>query len=115
MKIFQSTQNSLKLLGIYRPMAFQLNHLLNRKNFGFLIFFVIFFIATVLNLVFEAKTFNEYSESFMGVAVGMGSVCLFTVCIWESVNIFQLIDDLENAIARSKYSEFHFKSQFIEV
>lgn len=64
-----------------------------------------FCIATVLHLVLEAKTFNEYSESFLGVAVGVGGCSLFISVIWRTVDNFQLIDDYGNTIAQREYSK----------
>lgn len=106
MKIFQSTQNALKMLGIYRAQTFHQSNRLNVKNLSVLMLFGLFFIATILYLIFDAKTFIEYSQSMYGFAVGLALLTLFITIIWKSPQIFQLIDNYENTIARRKYAIF---------
>lgn len=112
MKIFQSIQNSLKMLGIYRPMVFQQFHRLNRKNVGLLAYLGVFFLAAVLYIVFEAETFNEYSESFFSVAVGLVVLILLILAILKASEIFELIDNYENVIGHREYNGFACIAQY---
>lgn len=98
MRIFLSIQYSLKVLGIYRPRAFEQFHRINLRNASFFIFFLLFSIATILYMVYEVDTFRGYSEALLGVAVGLSIIGGSIVFITKTNNIFQLIDDFEKAI-----------------
>lgn len=103
MKIFTTFQKASEKLGIYRPQSFQLFQTLNIKNFGILICFVFFSLATILYLISEAKTFDEYSESLLGFVVGISIVGCFIVIIWKTADIYRLIDNFERVITQSEW------------
>lgn len=95
------------MMGIYRPRPFEQFHRVNWLNSSFLLFLVFFSVATILYVIFEADNFDEYSESFSGVANGIVTFCLFIGYISKTPDIFQLISDFEKTIAQSKYLGMH--------
>lgn len=105
MKIFLSIQEMFKVLGIYRPSAFGNFNPVNLRNAGFFILFLLFSICTILYMVFECQTFGEYSESLLGVAVGLSLIGGSIVFISKTKPMFELIDNFETAIAQREYLE----------
>lgn len=98
MKIFQLLQENYALVGIIPP---QLNHkqrTLNLKNTIALLMYSQIVAQCCEILLFKAKTFSEYAESFCLMAGMLTASSNFAITVWKSIEVFQLIQNYENFI-----------------
>lgn len=99
MKIFDSLWRDLGFLGINQPKMFHQNPF-NKRNLVSVVALVMFAVSAIGFLIFEAETFDQYSESFYVVAT---SICYTECClalVWKRRQIFQLTTDFETIIEK---------------
>lgn len=102
MKIFQSFKKLSKNVGISEPQLFQ-NHPFNAKNLLATFFLGIYFICALIYLLFVAKAFSEYTESFYTVATTLMCFIHFTSLVVITAQVFDLIKNFESLIEKRKY------------
>lgn len=66
-------------------------------------------ILQVIYVLYVAKTSREYMETYFMIAVGILMYITLVSTIMEMPNIFILIDDMEQVIHESKYSNVQLK------
>lgn len=104
MKILQTTRKIFKQLGISQQQAFENLTI----NFRFWVVFIGITTAstlTLLGLVIEANTFQEYSECFYGFITSFACIPLINVVIWKAFNMFKLIEKFEAIIAKRTHRQ----------
>lgn len=107
MKIFQQLEKPFGHLGIYIRQAYQENWL-NSRNFIVLSILIVLSISITTYLLFIAKKFQEYSESFyVFVCAVLYSVC-FIIYIWKTIKVFELIVNIETTIQKRKLTNHQF-------
>lgn len=98
--MYQTLIKHFALMGIQSDQITK-KYLLNSKNVFVLIMLVICSISANVFLWYEADNFKEYTESFYGTSCVTVSFANFTVNVWKMPNMFRLIENLENCIAKS--------------
>lgn len=101
MKLFNSIQGPLNILGIRRHQSFQ-EHPFNLNNATILVILVQFSITSTNFLVIEAKTLAEYVESSYISTTAVMASFIFIVYVYKMENIFELIGNYESVIERRK-------------
>lgn len=94
MHLFQSIQIPFANLGIYPEPK----KLINVKNTVAFLFFSQYTISIAVYFLYEAKTTQEFSESFYILATTTLLFFIFTIYIYKRQIFFQLIDDLRRII-----------------
>lgn len=121
MKIFQSLQINYALVGIIPPHQNRKHRIFNRKNTIALLMYFQIFAQCCAFLLVEAKTFNEYAESFCLTTAMLTAGSNFAIIVWKSKKAFQLIKNYENLIGKRNIVErkkskqnadkyFHFRT-----
>lgn len=102
-KIFQTAQNYMKIIGIYPPRPGQ-SHTFNTKNICYLVCLVNVFILVTLFFLFQAKSAVEFSISFYCSITSLTVFSLSTINIYKTANIFKVVEAIEKFIEKSKCS-----------
>lgn len=101
MKVFCTLQKFMSILGIQPHPAQQL--LFNSKSILAFIFIVRYGIFTIAGLLFDAKTFGEYAESFYAIMTGFIVVSNFSTMTLKMSKIFRLIEQFDDTIQKRKF------------
>lgn len=99
MKIFQALILIFRTEGIFWPQKYK-NHPFNIKNMSIIFTLGIYTILSALFLLLEAKTFSEYGDSFYSTVTTLFCLVIFSLVVWKSAKIFDLIDGLEAIILK---------------
>lgn len=100
LKIFQGIQKHYELVGIGR-----ISENYQRFNWKIIVEYILLFLfvfSLMMFLFLEAKTSNDFANTFNWILTVSLVICTFGVHISKSPQLFQLIDRLENAIYKSK-------------
>lgn len=97
----------MKVLQTYRR---NLTFVIARDNTGIKTFkfawvlsvFGVSVFSVILVLVLEARTFQDYSESFYPLSTILVDFFIVIIYVSRKAQIFKLIDELENAIEESE-------------
>lgn len=99
MKIFVDIQKHYNILGIYRASD---NHRrLNWKVLSILFFLISFDTISVAYIFLEAKTPNEYANTFNWTVSGIVPIFTFWALV-HSPKLYNFIDNLEEHVNSSK-------------
>lgn len=101
MKFFQSIQEYFAIMGINSSQSVDV-HPFNRSNLITLLIFCMLVITSNKFLLFEAKYFEEYIDSFYLTCTGTLAAINFVVIIWKMTKVFEFIKGLESVVHRSK-------------
>lgn len=101
MKILQLTQMNLAAVGVNRNLSLQSYPIDMKIIIGFLIL-GLFFTFTLMYTIFEAKTFNEYTQSSFMVAVATLVILEFAIVVLNVKKLLQAINNCENLIKTSE-------------
>lgn len=77
-------------------------HLFNSRNIAVSFGFGVASILCTKFHFFEAKTFDEYANSFYLMSTGSLTVCCFIVLMWKRVEPFDFIKSIEHLIDERK-------------
>lgn len=99
-KMFCFLQRHLNLLGVHAPEAFKEFNSLNLKNYALLICEFLFFIMSAIYLFHDAQTVNEVSNGIFSCSASLAIVCAIIVLLWQSPNMFKLIESFEIIIQK---------------
>lgn len=100
-KLFQATRRFLDMAGIYPPQPHQL-HRFSSRNLTILIGLIVAFIGVSGYFLFLAKNMVDYSISFYASVSILFFICVFTINIWKTSNIYELLDLGERLIEKSE-------------
>lgn len=98
MKLFEVIQTHFGYWAIYRSR--QKNSPFNWKNIAIIFLFVQFIIKSVAYFLFSASTFGEHTETFFSFTTGIVIAICYLSIVYKSVDIFDLIDNMEEAIQK---------------
>lgn len=99
-------------MGISEPQLFQ-NHPFNANNLLTIFFLGIYFICALIHLLFFAKTFNEYTESFYTVATTLMCFINLTSLVLKTAQVFDLIKKFEALIEKRNYPTVNMLKVFL--
>lgn len=102
MKILEPNQAYFGTVGITRHQSMQWQPF-NAKNLLESLKFCSSVVSSVGFLVYEANTFNEYTESVYCLSADIVVVIIFLMFIWSSEDFFAFIDGWEECALQSKY------------
>lgn len=97
-KLFQNVQNFYHTMGIKSNQYFSLN----AKKLFFLLFITLGGISVTAYFIFEAKTIEEYGNSFYSAISNLYTLVDFIVTVWRMPDILKLIEKCEKFIENSK-------------
>lgn len=97
MKVLVTIENCAKVLGIRRLEPDQTNPF-NRRNICVLLIYVLYFISTTAFLLFDANTFQEFTECFFAFITVLFISIGFLLNILKTTELFQLQDTVEKTI-----------------
>lgn len=103
MKLFQTVQNNLKLLGYirnhdgYRYYPFSLRHLKTTAAFVFGL------ISIFVYAIYSTNSSREYMDSFYLLTVSFSILISFTTTTFKMTKLFNYIDNCEKLCNESKY------------
>lgn len=97
MKIFQTVQTNLKLIGIEA----------NRTSFGLyewkhIFGYILYILLLCVHIVYEAKTVKQHSESISKIVLVVFVLVGYLSYRYNSQAVFKIIDSLEQAINKSE-------------
>lgn len=101
MKILNSIQNSLRILGIHKPEP-NCNRF-TVKRLLILYTFTQISLSTTTFFLIDAKSFRDYTYSLYAAATSTLYVSCFSLMIFHMENIFKLIENLEYIIETRKF------------
>lgn len=102
MEICKVLKSHLHLIGLFKH-PYTMGDFVRVSCFS--IAFHLFMISINLFLIFEAKTFKDYSESFL---FGFSSFSLniqHLVLIWQRKDVMETMDDLQDIVNESEYEK----------
>lgn len=102
MKVFQSLQENMLILGLERPMLDK-KHQIKLKTFVILIFMVKFVFCLTLGFFSEAITFSEYADLVQIILSSFGGSMIYLVFIINMNEVFKLINNFEIMIETRKF------------
>lgn len=105
---FKAIKFHLRILGI---LEIQTSTFLRRRIFT--VFYRIFVISVFLFilipiiwfLIFKAQKFEEFTEGVVDIITIIVSFASYWCILSEKLNLIQLMDDLNEIVARSKFSK----------
>lgn len=98
MKLFQECQRNFAILGINSHQRMSVN---GRILITYLVFCVGLF-AIAVYFIFEANTFQEYSNNaYIGTAMAIG-VTVFTYIVLKTPELFKVIHNCEEVFEKSE-------------
>lgn len=98
MDTFRRIYTPFGMLGIHSAQG----HSIGAKSVMVLLLLGQYILSTAAYFLFEAKTIEEYSESFYILTTAALILFIVSVMIFKKVNIFQFIDDLREIIQKRK-------------
>lgn len=101
LKLFQSVRQFYLDMGLY-PSQSNGNCVPNARNSFILLSMILFCITSSAFFLFEAKSIAEYGISFYMSLSEMEMTCFFLIIAWKMPKILELIDGMEQFIAKSK-------------
>lgn len=106
MKIFQTIQKSLKVLGIQRQQSGEF-HRFTLKNVFISILCALSIVSSGAYSLYEAENYSEYLDSIYAV-LGL-SVCsaFYGMFLWKMANVFRLIANFEQQVQKRKFIQFN--------
>lgn len=104
MQLFRLNQKYLAIMGIeaFQPFSENQPLIVFVRRLLVLISLTICVILSSVFLAYEAKTLNEYADSFYGFATTTAIFFLFTIFLWKMDSLFKLIVDFEKLIEQRK-------------
>lgn len=106
MKLFTCLRNKYEILGI-SPNQDVNNRL---RSFFHLFFLMELLFTAAIYLFVEAKNFQEYIDSFYGFATTAATANNIYSIIWNMKKVFELIKNIEMAIAKRNQQTIYSKS-----
>lgn len=103
MKIFQSTQNTLEIVGFVRTEAFD-KFSITIRNVILISVHLMSSISPLIYVIRYASDFREYSDGFYCIACGLLNFANASIIALKRPKIFKLIDNFEGTITTSKFS-----------
>lgn len=100
MRLFESIEQYLLIIGINSNQANQKNHL-NVRNSTILLVFGIAIASDVSYAIYAAKTFQEYSISLYITSTLACTLICFAKFIWSMSDVFEVFNTIENIIDKS--------------
>lgn len=95
MKYFESMRTPFQNLNI-QPGTQRIT----LKNLFFLAICITTFSWSVIFLLVEAKTIEEFAESFYVFAIGLFIFTILIILIWKKEIIFEIMDDFERTVQK---------------
>lgn len=92
MKLFENNRKGGKFIGIEEGRTF------TRRNVFVLLLYVLFFVTSTAFILFDANTFEDYSEAFFAWASVLFTGVGFLIYILQSKDIFRVIRHFEQII-----------------
>lgn len=105
MKIFQSIQRCLAVLGLKSHDTIQ-THSINIESVTSFLVFSMCIISNTVYLVREANSFFEYVESFYVTFAASISFEIFAFFTWKMTELFEFINNMETIIQHSEQRYF---------
>lgn len=102
MKYFNSIKRTFENIGIYRNQAFE-NQSINWKSATILLILAQNIVFAAIFLLFEAKTFGEYSESFYYIVTLIINFLIIGEFVRKTWKTNELITNFENTIQKRNY------------
>lgn len=102
LKVFQTTVNHYRSLGVYISQAFEKNSRINIKLVIAYFFLCQFFFTTGTFFFIGADTFGDYTDSLYWSATSLTTISLLSIIILKKKNLFNLFDGYEKTIAIRK-------------
>lgn len=104
MKLFQLNRKYLAVMRIEPHQSCQERQPMIVLFMRFLISIpkVVFAILSAIFLGYEAKTLDEYANSFYGTVTMIGFPLIFAILLWKMDSLFKLIGDFEKLIETRK-------------
>lgn len=117
MAFLSTAKQYLRILGILplleRNLPLSLRQYRTELNFAHILSGVVclllYFSSVLCFLMFEAKTFAEFSEAALFCAVTLARITFYFILVWKKSELSALISDVEEIIQKS---EFKLKSQY---
>lgn len=101
MKLFVATRKYAAWVGMHELRPGEKSHF-NRKNVALLFIFGLYFISTTALIIFDARTFREYTEGFFGW-ITLGSVYAGAlIMIMKLRDLFSVIHHVEKFVETCK-------------
>lgn len=100
MKIFQTVQKNLAILGISSMQSNQAFY--NRKYLLYLLLSGSLIIMNCVFLIYVAKSFKEYTDSIYITSVSIALFISLSFLIRRMRNLFEFIDNLEKIVDDSE-------------
>ncbi|XP_031626848.1 uncharacterized protein LOC116343092 [Contarinia nasturtii] len=118
MKIFQTTRKIYEHLGVYQPQAFE-NHSISSNFWAASLVLLIAVISTLMCILTEARTMQEYSDCFYGLVTAIANLLFLIIIFWKASNMFKLIEEfeaviekrIENTVSQAIYEEANEKAE----
>lgn len=101
MKYFQYMRKPFNTLNIYSNTLGQV-HGLDMKNYFFLIVSGLGSTSTVIFMVFQAETVNEFAEAFYAFSITLFVFFIFVNFFAKKKDIFNLMDEYESTVQQRK-------------
>lgn len=109
MKLFVLLQSQFKILGIHAVRKNDPNDKLNANNCMASLFVLHFLITSAIYLIVDARSIQEYADSFYGFTTALTSVIIIVVIISKRASIFRLIENMESAIEERNNQSIYIK------
>lgn len=114
MKLFIWIQKSFENIGIYRNIAFE-NPSFNLRNCIILGILALNTVFLAMFLLFEVKTFGEYSEGIYSLSTFITDMVIVVQFVLKTSKIFELIGNVERTIEKRTKSSLNQLNQIIYV
>lgn len=108
MKVFQSLQKFILMIGIQPPEPAQ-KSLYNLRTMVVFIFLAKYVILTMAALLIDAKSLNEHAESLYAILNGLSALLNLLVVIFKMENFFGLINNFESMIEKREFNCIRFE------
>lgn len=103
MEIFRLVKNHLAILGLSPIQTVQPYPMINYKLFGASLVMSLNLILCCAYYFFIASSFDEYIDSFCTASASVAIVGVFSVFVWKSKILYELMAKLQEIVNTSKY------------
>lgn len=104
-KFFQTLQENFAIVGIRSNQSIQKSPF-NRRNSVALFMHSILVVLSLLYVLYDAHSFQEYTNGLYSVLAFIVSVICFIIIIWTTDKWFEFIEFLENTVNKSELNFF---------
>lgn len=109
MELFQLTKDIFRKFGLI-PTEFLFRNPFNKRAISLLFLQLISITSYTLNLILEANTFTQYSDTAFMLSATVVAFYIYVICIWYRKIYLTRMNSLEIVVNQSEFAKNEFKN-----